>query len=523
MKKLVQWMLAATQPLVLTMVLCGSTAKAQTAADSTYVMPDEYADAGYFMPAPPDSMSLAFADDLLQWQWGKSMRTTERGQRASREAVVKPSAICAWMAEILQLDAINDDATPALSRLVLKARSTGINSPSSAKLRFGRTRPFALMNEQPWAPSDTIVNPHFSYPSGHTATGWALALVMAEMWPALQDTILRRGFEYGENRVIVGAHWQSDVASGYLCGAAAIARAHANPALEADISAAREEYARLKGLSVPDEGYPVPEDYAVGVGGMPRGERILNAPVDTASYRYIGEYMRYRQAFALRETERGDQAVAEGDKTMAHFAEIFGGAMGITVSETETPAIWQLILAARTASSRAATTLKDVKFRKRPFVQTGEATAIPEEEPSHVMSSSYPSAHSCMSWGIALTLAEMVPEHQDEILRRGYEFGYSRLIVGYHWGTDIDDARLLASATVARQHADPQFRQLIAAARQEYEGLVTPVLPVALPYLYSTETSAHGQASDLRLDGIPATAATRGIVIENNKKTIKQR
>ena len=520
MKKIKMWVLAATRPMVLTMVLCGTMAKAQTAADSVYVMPDEYADAGYFMPAPPDSMSLAFADDLLQWQWGKSIRPTARGQRASSESSLKHADLCAWMAEILQLDAISDEATPALSRLIFKATNTSIRSTSSAKERFGRTRPFALMNERPWAPGDSVLNPYVSYPSGHTATGWGLALVMAEMWPALQDTILRRGFEYGENRIIVGAHWQSDVMAGYLCGAAAVARAHTNPALETDIRAAREEYARLKGLNVPD-GYPVPADYAVGDGGMPRGERILNAPVDTASYRHIGEYMRYRQAFALRETERGEQAVAEGDKTMAHFAEIFGEAMGITVSETETPAIWQLILAARTASSRAATKLKDVNFRKRPFVQTGEATAIPEEEEAHILSSSYPSAHTCMSWGIALTLAEMVPEHQDEILRRGYDFGYSRLIVGYHWGTDIDDARLLASATVARQHADPQFLELIAAARQEYNGVVTAIQPVALPHQHFTETPAEGQVSAFRLDGIPATTDTRGIVIENSKKRVK--
>jgi len=206
---------------------------------------------------------------------------------------------------------------------------------------------------------------------------------------------------------------------------------------------------------------------------------------------------------------------------MAHFAEIFGGAMGITVSETETPAIWQLILAARTASSRAATKLKEVAFRKRPFVQTGESTTIPDDEEKEAGASSYPSAHTSMSWGIALTLAEMAPEHQDEILRRGYQFGYSRLITGYHWGTDIDDARLLASATVARQHADPQFRQLMAAARQEYEGIIAANQTVALPRQYITETPAHGQTSAFRLDGTPATAATRGIVIENNKKMVK--
>ena len=506
--------------LMMMATVCTQAQSDKTPVDA-YFTTSEMPDMLKWCPAPPDTIGPAFAYDIMRYMWGKQMRNCkERADIAVRDAVYGLDCIIREFSEPFGLQ-ISKEETPEIYKVLREGTATCDSICTIPKRHYMRKRPFMRFNEPTLYPADEPgLRKNGSYPSGHTLLGWSAALLLSEINPDRADTILARGLMYGDSRLIVGAHWQSDVSAGYLCGAAAVARAHTNPALEADIRAAREEYARLKGLNVPD-GYPVPADYAVGDGGMPRGERILNAPVDTASYRHIGEYMRYRQAFALRETERGEQAVAEGDKTMAHFAEIFGEAMGITVSESETPAIWQLILAARTASSRAATTLKTVTFRKRPYVQTGEPTTIPADEEKEFMSSSYPSAHTSMSWGIALTLAEMAPEHQDEILRRGYQFGYSRLITGYHWGTDIDDARLLASATVARQHADPQFRQLIAAARQEYEGLDTAVQAVALPRQHSTGTSAKGQTSAFRLDGIPATATTRGIVIENNKKTVK--
>ena len=139
------------------------------------------------------------------------------------------------------------------------------------------------------------------YPSGHTAFGWATVLAFAEMWPELQDTLLRRGFEFGENRIITGAHYQSDVNAGYLCAAAGIARAHSNPAFEEDIKAARAEYRRLKGL-------PANYDPTEKV-GLPLGKKFLNAPVDTTSYRYPGEVLRYQRAKAFRLTARGDSAI----------------------------------------------------------------------------------------------------------------------------------------------------------------------------------------------------------------------
>ncbi|WP_122831035.1 phosphatase PAP2 family protein, partial [Pseudomonas viridiflava] len=85
-----------------------------------------------------------------------------------------------------------------------------------------------------------------SYPSGHASFGWAIALVLAEINPARQVALLRRGHEFGVSRVVCGAHWQSDVQAGQLMGAAIVAALHANGEFIRALSAAKNEFATLK-------------------------------------------------------------------------------------------------------------------------------------------------------------------------------------------------------------------------------------------------------------------------------------
>jgi len=89
-----------------------------------------------------------------------------------------------------------------------------------------------------------------SYPSGHTAIGWAWALILTEIAPDRADAILARGRAFGESRNICNVHWHSDVLEGRFMGAAAVARLHADPAFRAEIEAAKAEVAsvRAKGL-----------------------------------------------------------------------------------------------------------------------------------------------------------------------------------------------------------------------------------------------------------------------------------
>jgi acid phosphatase (class A) len=104
-------------------------------------------------------------------------------------------------------------------------------------------------------------------------------------------------------------------------------------------------------------------------------------------------------------------------------------------------------------------------------VQLEEGTLIPEEEASHRTNSSFPSSHAAQGWGLALAMVELTPDSMNAIMQRGFDYGYSRVIAGYHWYSDVQAARVLASYTLIRMQADPKFQELLANARAEYAAL----------------------------------------------------
>jgi acid phosphatase (class A) len=109
-----------------------------------------------------------------------------------------------------------------------------------------------MMNKQPICTPDEqeLLRKNGSYPSGHTAVGWAWALILTEIAPDRADAILARGRAFGESRNVCNVHWHSDVAEGRFMGASAVARLHADPVFLAELEAAKAEYkaALSKGL-----------------------------------------------------------------------------------------------------------------------------------------------------------------------------------------------------------------------------------------------------------------------------------
>ena len=119
-------------------------------------------------------------------------------------------------------------------------------STEGAKRKYQRVRPFVAHGEVMCTPDqDKELRADGSYPSGHTALGWAYALVLAQVDPGRADRFIVRGRAYGESRMVCNVHWHSDVAAGRDMGAAVVARLHAEPAFRADMEVARAEMAAL--------------------------------------------------------------------------------------------------------------------------------------------------------------------------------------------------------------------------------------------------------------------------------------
>ena len=71
-----------------------------------------------------------------------------------------------------------------------------------------------------------------SYPSGHATRGIIFALVLAELVPAQKDAILARGKQIGDDRVLAGVHFPSDVVAGQTLAKAILAQLMASEAFQ---------------------------------------------------------------------------------------------------------------------------------------------------------------------------------------------------------------------------------------------------------------------------------------------------
>ncbi|MCQ2067822.1 MAG: phosphatase PAP2 family protein [Bacteroidaceae bacterium] len=423
-----------------------------------YVERENQPDGGIFLPAPPDTCDVEYIDDFVQWQWGKTVRPTERGERASIESQSSTTEMARIYSEALGFT-ISRSETPAIYNLMSRSYHTAEQTSKNPKEKYMRIRPVIRFNEIPTGRADRLesLRTSGSYPSGHTTRGMATALVLAEMVPEYQDTILRRGFEYGESRIIVSAHYQSDVTAGYMCASAIVAAMHSTSDFRADMEAARAEYYEKSGRK--------PE----AVNALPDGRRILSQPVDTASCRYYGDVAQYMEAKGKRSTGRGEQAKADADCSLESLLSSFSEPLGLKMSSKSTPKIAALLTESRNALQANASNLAAASpFRKRPYVQLGE---IPFAGNDDRVISSYPSAESEIGWGIGLVLTEIAPDHANEILSLGFRIGESGIISGQHWATDIIAARIMAAAALAHLNSDDSFKKLLDEARKEYDTL----------------------------------------------------
>ena len=205
-------------------------------------------------PAPPDTVGAAFAYDIMQYMWGKQMRQNkERAAIAIRDAVYSLECIMQEFSEPLGLN-MSEEETPEIYTLLRDAKVTCENVSNFPKFYYKRIRPFMRFHERTLTPQfEPELRRNFSYPSGHTILGWCSALLLSEINPERADTILTRGMMYGESRVIVGAHWQSDVDAGRLAAAAVYARMHTSERFLEQMKLARQEFRIKTGLATPEE------------------------------------------------------------------------------------------------------------------------------------------------------------------------------------------------------------------------------------------------------------------------------
>lgn len=220
-----------------------------------YLDPENLPDSLNLIPPVPVEGSAARALDEEMNRRALALNGTKRWELATKDAELMFPEAATTFSCALGID-ITEEETPHLYMLLRRTVADAGLSTYSAKNYYKRKRPFMTNAAPTCTPKEEEnLKKDGSYPSGHTAIGWAWALILSEIAPERADTILARGRAFGMSRVVCNVHWFSDVIEGRFMGAATVAQLHSDPLFQKDLKAAKREMAnvRASGLAPPGD------------------------------------------------------------------------------------------------------------------------------------------------------------------------------------------------------------------------------------------------------------------------------
>ena len=200
-----------------------------------------------FIGPPPAFGSLLFEQDFHMYQYGKTLRKTERGQQAIKDANTSTGNILEVFSEAFGME-LSKEKTPEIYALINRMKEdAGSYATRCTKNTYMRTRPYALYDEPTSVPeAEEGLRNNGSYVSGHSATGIAVAMVLATINPERQNELYKRGLDFGDSRWIVGFHHYSDVKAGQMVGALVLPALLNNDEFMKQLDKAKAEFKLLK-------------------------------------------------------------------------------------------------------------------------------------------------------------------------------------------------------------------------------------------------------------------------------------
>ena len=203
-------------------------------------------------------------------------------------------------------------------------------------------------------------------------------------------------------------------------------------------------------------GYLEPAQY-------PDSIALLPTPPAAGSAALAADEESYRSTRLPPDAPRWRLAIGDAELRFPGATRHFSCTLDIDISEQATPHLNMLLRRIRMDASRAVDRAKDHYVRPRPFMVTRDKPCSSDESKPN----SYPSGHASIGWAWALALAELDPDRANAILKRGMDYGMSRVYCGVHYASDVEAGRIIGAATVSRLHANPVFNAQMALARRE--------------------------------------------------------
>ncbi len=207
-------------------------------------------------------------------------------------------------------------------------------------------------------------------------------------------------------------------------------------------------------------GYLKPSD-------LPNSLVLLGPPPEKDSAALARDEEARKATLPLRNTSRWKLASTDADLAFPQAADNFSCAMGVRIDKKQTPRLYAMTQKMLSDFGLSTYGVKNKYNRVRPFVVHNESTCRADQEAILRSDGSYPSGHTAAGWGWALVFAQINPERSNELLKRGIEFGQSRVICDAHWQSDVDAGRIMGAATVARLQTNAAFLADLRAAKAE--------------------------------------------------------
>lgn len=200
---------------------------------------------------------------------------------------------------------------------------------------------------------------------------------------------------------------------------------------------------------------------------VPDSKVVLPEPPKLGSVEFLVDEYYYQNMKLLRDTPRGEQAKDDarlGEALLDQFAESFG----LLVTKEGMPETYELLMRSeQTFGTYGVKSAKNFYERIRPYAYYGEHSLTPDDEKWLAPNHSYPSGHSAIFYGFSYILCSLNPERQEQILLRGEEGAFSRVIAGCHWLSDTKASRVIAAGVYAHLQTDEEYLEQFHKAQAE--------------------------------------------------------
>jgi len=183
---------------------------AQAAEEAQPFTTAQQVDLTHILPPPPANDSAQTQRELREVLDMQQKRTPEMASQAKADAEEN-----VWVYSNVIGPKFNAQALPAVSAFFDRIVATKAAVVDPAKDFWKRPRPHML---------DSRIEPIVkrsssgSWPSGHTTLGTLMGITLANMVPEKRAAIMTRAWQYGDNRVVAGIHYPSDIEMGRIAG-----------------------------------------------------------------------------------------------------------------------------------------------------------------------------------------------------------------------------------------------------------------------------------------------------------------